>query len=133
MSQENVELVRHAFQAFAAEGIEAALSFFSPDCVWYTTDRWVDGSAYRGHDGMRMLTAAFADNFDGYRYEVGDIRDARDRVVALTHMTGQIKRSESSISQPVGLVISDFRGGKFGEVRAFATWDEALKAVGLVE
>ena len=32
MSQENVEIVRNAFEAFSANGIDAALSFFSPDC-----------------------------------------------------------------------------------------------------
>ena len=133
MSQENVELVRGAFETFAAEGIDAALSFYAPDCVWYTTDRWLDGSAYRGHAGMRRLAATFAANFDDYRYEVRDIRDAQDRVVALVHMIGRIKRSESSISQPLGLVISNFRGGTFGDIQAFATWDEALEAAGLEE
>jgi ketosteroid isomerase-like protein len=133
MSQENVELVRGAFQALAAEGIDAALSFFAPDCVWYTTDRWLDDSAYRGHAGMRRLDAAFAENFDDWRFEVRDIRDTQDRVVALIHMIGRIKRSASLISQPLGLVISDFRGGTFGDIRAFATWDEALEAAGLSE
>jgi ketosteroid isomerase-like protein len=133
MSKENVTIVRDAFRAFNTEGIDAALSFFGRDVVWYTTDRWVDGSAYRGHDGMRTLTAAFTENFDDLRFEVGDIHDAQDRVVALIHMTGQIKGSESPISQPVGLVVSDFRSGTFGEVRAFARWDAALKAVGLDE
>jgi ketosteroid isomerase-like protein len=133
MSQENVEIVRNAFQTFSAEGIDAAVSFVSPDVVWYPTDRWLDGSAYRGPDGMRRLAAAFTENFDDYRFEVLDVRDAQDRVVALTEMIGRIKHSESSISQPVGLVVSDFRGGTFGKVRAFATWDEALKAVGLAE
>jgi ketosteroid isomerase-like protein len=133
MSKENVTIVRVAFRAFNMEGIDVALSFFGPDFVWYTTDRWVDGSAYRGHDGMRRLTAAFTENFDNFRFEVGDLRDAKDRVVALIHMTGRIKGSQTPISQPVGLVVSDFRSGTFGEVRAFATWDEALKAVGLAE
>jgi ketosteroid isomerase-like protein len=99
--------------------------------VWYTTDRWVDGSAYRGHDGMRTLTASFTENFDDLRFEVRDIRDAQDRVAALIRMTGRIKGSESPISHPVGLVVSDFRSGTFGEVHAFAAWDEALKAVGM--
>jgi ketosteroid isomerase-like protein len=131
VSQENATVVRDAFRAFNTHGIDAALSFFAEDLVWYTTDRWVDGSAYRGHDGMRRLTAAFTENFDGLRFEVGDVRDAQDRVVALIHMTGRIRESESPISQPVGLVVSDFRSGTFGEIRAFATWDEALEAVGL--
>ena len=133
MSQENVDLVRDAFEAFASGGIGAALSFFPPDFVWYPTDRWLEGRAYRGHEGMRRLAAAFSDNFDGYSYEVHDVRDAGDRVVALLRMTGVIKNSELSVSQPLGLVASDFRDGMLGEVRAFPSWAEALEAVGLSE
>jgi len=59
MAQGNVETVRDAFQTFSANGIDAALSCFSPDVVWYTTDRWLDDSAYRGHEGIRSLVAAF--------------------------------------------------------------------------
>jgi ketosteroid isomerase-like protein len=131
MSHQNVTVVRDAFRTFNTQGIDAALSFFGHRLAWYTTDRWVDDSAYRGHNGMRRLTAAFTENFDDLRFEVRDIRDAQDRVVALIHMTGRIKGSESPISQPVGLVVSDFRSGRFEEVRAYATWQEALKAVGL--
>jgi ketosteroid isomerase-like protein len=131
MSRENVEIVRNAFQTFGAEGIDAALSFFSPDVVWYPIDRWLDGSAYRGHDGMRSLGEAFSENFDDFRYDVHDIRDAQDRVVALVDMTGRIKHSESEVSQRRGFVISRFDGGRFGEVRTFPSWPEALEAVGL--
>ena len=133
MSQENVEIVRNAFHTFGAEGIDAALSFCSPDVVWYPSDRWLDGPAYRGHDGMRRLSAAFSENFDDFRYEVHDIHDAQDRVVALVDMTGRIKRSESEVSQRRGFVLSGFRDGTFREVRAFPSWPEALKAVGLEE
>ena len=133
MSQENVDLVRGAFQVLAAEGVEASLSFFAPECVWYTTDRWLDGSTYRGHDGIRRLDAAFAENFDDWRFEVRSVRDAHDRVVALTEMVGRIRGSGSSVSQALGFVVSDFRGGTMGSIRAFATWADALDAVGLSE
>jgi ketosteroid isomerase-like protein len=129
----DAEIVRSAFQTFSAEGIDAALSFFSPDFVWYPTDRWLGGSAYRGHDGMRRLSAAFSENFDDFRYDVHDIRDAQDGVVALVDMTGRIKHSESEVSQRRGFVISGFLDGTFREVRAFPSWSEALKAVGLEE
>jgi ketosteroid isomerase-like protein len=131
VSQENVEIVRNAFQTFGAEGIDAALPFFSPDLVWYPTDRWLDGSAYRGHDGMRKLSAAFSENFDDFRYDVHDIRDAQDGVVALVDMTGRIKHSESEVSQRLGFMVSGFRDGTFREVRAFPSWSEALEAAGL--
>jgi hypothetical protein len=32
-----------------------------------------------------------------------------------------------------GLVVSDFRGATFGEIRAFPTWHQALEIVGLVD
>jgi ketosteroid isomerase-like protein len=133
MSEENVEIVRNAFQTFSAEGIDAALSFFSPELVWYPTDRWLDGSAYRGHDGMRRLAASFSENFDDFRFHVLEIRDAQDRVVARVDMTGRIKRSGTEVSQRLGFVVSGFRDGTFREVRAFPSWSEGLKAAGLAE
>ncbi len=131
MSQENVEVVRNAFQTFSAEGIDAALSFFSPDVVWYPIERWVDDSAYRGQDGMRRLAAAFSENFDDFRYDVHDIRAAQDRVVALVNMKGRIKHSRSEVSQQRGFVVSGFRDGTFREIRSFPSWHDALEAVGL--
>jgi ketosteroid isomerase-like protein len=133
MSQDNVETVRKAFETFGAEGIDAALSFFAPDFVWYPTDRWLEGDAYRGHDGMRRLAAAFAENFDDFRYDVRDVRDAEDRVVALVDMIGRIKPSGAEISQRLAFVVAGFRDGTFREVRAFQSWPEALEAVGLSE
>lgn len=131
MSQQNVETVRTAFQTFSTQGMDAALSFFSPDLVWYPIDRWLDGSTYRGHDGMRRLAAAFSENFDDFRFEVHDICDAQDRVVALVDMVGRIRHSEAEVGQQRGFVVSDFRDGTFREVRSFPSWSEALKAVGL--
>ncbi len=131
MPQQNVEIVRNAFQTFSEEGIDASLSFFSRDVVWYPIDRWLDESAYHGHDGMRRLAAGFSENFDDFRYEVHDIRDAQDRVVALVDMVGRIRRSEAEVSQRRGFVISGFVDGTFREVRSFPTWSEALEAVGL--
>jgi len=131
MSQENVEIIRSAFHTLGEEGIDASLALCSPDVVWYPTDRWLDDSAYRGHDGMRMLAAAFSENFDDFRFDVHNICDAQDRVVALVDMIGRIKQSEAEVSQRLGLVFSGFRERAFREVRAFTTWSEALKAVGL--
>lgn len=133
MSQDNVELVRDAFRALNTDGLEAALAFFAPDCVWYPTERWPEDTAYRGHDGMRRVTAAFSENFDCWEYKIEDARDAGDRVVVLSEMRAQIKNSGAPISQSISLVVSDFHDGVFGEIRAFTSWREALKAVGLAE
>jgi len=129
MSRENAELVRRCFETFSADGFEPALHFFTPDAAWHTTDRWLEADAYRGHGDLRRLVAGFTDNFDELDWDVREVRPVGDRVVALVHMTGRIKDSGQPIAQPLGLVVSDFRGGAFGEVRAYASWDEALEAV----
>ncbi len=90
VSQANVEIVRRALQAYNAGGVDAAISYFAPDVIWYPTDRWPDGSVYRGHDGMRTVMGAFSENFDDFRWDVHDIRDAQDRVAALADMIGRI-------------------------------------------
>jgi ketosteroid isomerase-like protein len=133
VSRENVEVVRKAFQNYSAEGIDEALSSCSPDVVWYPTDRWLDGCAYRGHYGMRRLSAAFSENFDDYRFALRDIRDADDRVVVLADMIGRIKNSSTEVSQRLAFVLSGFRDRTFSEVRAFQSLREALKAVRLEE
>jgi ketosteroid isomerase-like protein len=133
VSQENVEIVRRAFQAFNSGGVEAALPFFRPDVVWYPTNQWLEDPAYHRHEGMRELSAAFAGNFDDVGYEVRELHDADDRVLACVEMTARIKNSGQPISQPLGLVVSDFHDGAFGEIRAFPSWLDARKAAGLAE
>jgi ketosteroid isomerase-like protein len=133
VSQENVEVVRASFEAFNAGGIEALLLLAPPDLAWYPVAEWLEDPVYRGHDGARKLTAAFTENFDDWAWEVHEIRDAGDRVVVLTEMTGQIRDSGVPIRQQIGIVSSDFRDGTAHETRFFRTWQEALKAVGLEE
>jgi ketosteroid isomerase-like protein len=133
MSRENVEVVRKSFEAFSVGGVEAVIPFYLPDVVWYMTDRWIEDSVYRGHDGIRRLTAVFTDNFDDYAWEVHEIPDAQSGVVVLAEMIGRIKNSGSPVREPLGLVVSDFHDGKVGQVRAFPTWQVTLAAVGLRE
>jgi ketosteroid isomerase-like protein len=133
MSQENVDLVRQAFAVRDSEGVEAALRLFASNVVWYTSDQWLEGSVYRGHEGLRTVEAMWAASIDDWAWALDDIREAGDRVVALSEMTGHIKGSGAPVSRRVGLVVSDIHDGLLGAVRVYSSWREALKAVGLEE
>jgi ketosteroid isomerase-like protein len=52
MSQENVELVRRAFEAYANGGIEELVQYATPDCVFYPDPGWMEESEYRGRDAV---------------------------------------------------------------------------------
>jgi ketosteroid isomerase-like protein len=131
VSQENVDLVRQAFKVRESEGVEAALQFFASDVAWYTSDQWLEGPVYRGHEGLRTVESMWAANIDDFAWSVHDIRDAGDRVVALSEMTGRIKSSGSPVSRRVGVVVSNIRDGLFGAIRVYSGWEQALKAAGL--
>ena len=133
MSQENVEVVRRTFDAFAGGGIEAALPFFTPDVVAYPFPEWVEESEYRGHKGLRKLIAVWTDNFDEFEFHPHEIREVDDRVLVLAETAGRIKDSGVPIRQPLGQINSDFRNGLIGRIHNFLTWRQALDAAGLSE
>ncbi|MEA2313814.1 MAG: SnoaL-like domain [Solirubrobacteraceae bacterium] len=133
MSQENTELVRRAFAAANAGGIEAALAFYAPDVVFYPIAAWTEDAEYRGHDGVRALNAIFTNAFEDFAWDVREIREAGGRVLVRTDMTGRVKGSAAPIREQYAVVCSDFRDGMCGEVRFFQTWHEALGAVGLAD
>ncbi len=54
MSQENVEVVRKAVDAWNSGGVEAVLAFYPEDVVWYPfPDAPENASGFHGHDGIR--------------------------------------------------------------------------------
>src|SRR5882762_4256773 len=69
-------------------------------------------------------TAAFTENFDDCGWEIPEIRDAGERVVVLTEMTGRNKGSGIPVRQRIGIVNSDFRDGMAGESHLFLAWEE---------
>jgi hypothetical protein len=123
--------VRRALEAANVGGVEAALPFYAADVVFYPVAGWAEDAEYRGHDGVRKLNAIFTKAFDDFAWDVREIRDAGERVLVLTDMTGRIKGSAAPIRERYAVVCSDFRDGTFGEVRFFKTWHEALEAVAL--
>jgi ketosteroid isomerase-like protein len=50
MSEENVELVRRGYEAYARGDLEAVLGDFSPDLVTFRSDP--DGATFHGREGF---------------------------------------------------------------------------------
>ena len=128
-----MELVRRAYQAGAMDSAEAALPFVAPDAVWYAPPGWLERTEYHGPEGVRELMTVFTDNFEDYKAELHEFRDAGDRVVGLFWLVGRIKGSDKEVRQPMAAVYSRFRDDRVGESRFFLKWEEALETAGLRE
>ncbi|HEX4187775.1 MAG TPA: nuclear transport factor 2 family protein [Solirubrobacteraceae bacterium] len=133
MSQENVELARRAFEAFANGGADALVEYATPDCVFYPDPGWMEENEYRGRDAFIAFNKTQSDAFGNFTVEVHDIRAVGDRVLVLAEFIGRAEGSGVPIRQKAAHVLSGFRDGMIGEDRTFLSWDAGLKAVGLEE
>ena len=89
MSQENVELVRKAIDAWNSDGVEALLEFYTEDVVWYPFPDSPDSvSGFNGHYGIREVMRGFTDSFEEYTVTAGEVRDHGDKVVGLGEISG---------------------------------------------
>jgi ketosteroid isomerase-like protein len=61
MSQENVEIVRLAWDAFGKHGVDAVLCFYAEDCVCEQVPEMPDRVSLKGREGVRQRLARFAD------------------------------------------------------------------------
>ncbi|HZA58910.1 MAG TPA: nuclear transport factor 2 family protein [Solirubrobacterales bacterium] len=132
MSQENVEIMRRGYAAFAEKGVEGVIPFFTEDAVIYSIPEWPDDPEYHGHDGLRKLTRQWTANFDAFGFDIRELRDGGDSVIALYELVGQTKDSAMPMSMQIGAV-SEFRDGRVARQRLFSNWESALEAAGLSE
>ena len=86
MSQENVEIVRAAFEAWNAGELQLqdVLSHFHPQLVYHPRADEPDPSPHVGRDAYERLVYGFVDSFSEVTFEVLELIDAGDHVIAST-------------------------------------------------
>jgi len=128
MSQENVEIVRRAWEAFMRRDNEATLALYDPEVELH---HHVDGSVYRGLAGVR---AYFRDWFDVwgevFSNDLEELIDAGDDVIAVMHVGARGRRSGIEVERREWHVWT-LRDRKLWRLRIYATKAEALEADGL--
>jgi ketosteroid isomerase-like protein len=138
MSEENVELVRSLLEAFRQRDHERAFDFYDPDIEW---DATAGGEVnpelarvYRGHDGVRSYWREWLSAWKDLEFEIEDVRDGGDEIVALICNQRQWGRHSGVVTElpPYGLVFT-FRDGKVVRWRFYPDQRSALEAAGLRE
>jgi ketosteroid isomerase-like protein len=129
MSQENVEIVRGFFEAWNASG-ELDLSVYHPELVYHPRADEPDPSAHIGRDEYERLLLGFLESFSEIRFDVLELIDAGDYVIAATVM--RVRGNASGIGvNDAYIYVSKFRDGLVVEGWEYRTKQEALEAVGL--
>jgi ketosteroid isomerase-like protein len=131
MSEENVEMVRHSFEAFARGDFETAFAAHAPDIEWHTAVDEPDSQTYRGIEGLRQfvvdISELWLDRFGGgQRFE--DFIDLGDWVVVpwTARFRGTMSGAEVPVQETYAVQLSR---GKIVRVDEYRTREEALEAV----
>ena len=134
MSQENVEIVRAAFEAWNAGELQNVLSRFHPELVYHPRADEPDPSPHVGRDAYERLVRGFVDSFSEVTFEVLELIDAGDHVIVSTvlHVVLRGQGSASGISDSYVFVFKS-RDGLLVEGWEYRTKHEALEALGLSE
>jgi ketosteroid isomerase-like protein len=133
VSQENLELLRRALGAYERGDMDTALQYCDRDIEYITVGVLDVAPLYKGHDALRELTSLWAEQFDGFHHDAQRIIDVDDRrVLVLFTRRGLIRDSQDWAEGPLGTVV-EIRDGKLTRIKAYVSWDDALKAVGLDE
>jgi ketosteroid isomerase-like protein len=131
MSEENVEVVRAASQAWNAGDMDAFREMHDPDVILRPEKDWPEPGPYTGREAVMGFYQQLRETFDADTLElVGEISHAGDRVVArwVWHAQGHGPESNMELT-----TIFAVRNGKVREVEYFWDHDEALQAAGLRE
>jgi ketosteroid isomerase-like protein len=133
MSQENVQIVRRAVDAFNAHDLEGWLSFYGPEFEFVDHGGALAEERASGTEAVRRLVEGWFDAFPDFRASVEEFIDAGDRVVSVTTWQGTGAASGLSYYQQAAEVMT-VRDGKIVHAElGFADRDEALEAAGLSE
>jgi ketosteroid isomerase-like protein len=130
MSQENLELVRRIWDADRRRDWDAVYASYAEDVEWEdNAGLWGDWGVARGREGIREAWLRWHEAFEDVTFELGELTDAGDLVVATYELRARGRSSGAQVRQPLTLVWT-LAAGRAVRIRSYASREEALGAVG---
>jgi ketosteroid isomerase-like protein len=132
MSQENVDMVGRALDAYTRRDVDALRALSHPDTVldWSASRGWL-ADVYRGIDECLRFYADYFEAFDEIDIRPDRFIEAGDSVV-VPNVAHQRGRDGIEVSARSTLVFT-VRDRKLVRICLYQDTDQALKAVGLSE
>lgn len=132
MSQENVELMRRAHEAWNRNDWVTLERCHDPDVIVVAPDGWPEGEGARGWEETRRQYERLKDAWEVERNEIDEIREIDDRVLVRHRWITSGRASGVEQELPMANVAT-VEHGRIVEIRYFLDPAQALEAAGLSE
>ncbi|MFL5826430.1 MAG: nuclear transport factor 2 family protein [Thermoleophilaceae bacterium] len=136
MSRDNVEAARRVHEAFNrtfTDGSDDLFELVDPEIEWIPITAALEGTSYRGEDGIRAWMAEMRREWEFYetRPEVfRDLGEGRVLILGTWGARGRGSGVELGFAQAAWLF--GFKAGKINRMQTFTDRDKALEAAGIV-
>ena len=131
MSEDNVEIARSFFEAFADRDQGAAAAVLHPEVeIRPAIVGGPEGIVYRGLEGNKRFWADIDAAWSEFRIEAEEFRDLGEQVLVLGRAFARAEGSGIALDEPAAwLAVMD--EGRIVRFRSFSNQLEALEAAGL--
>jgi ketosteroid isomerase-like protein len=133
MSEQNVEIVHAAFDAWNRRDFDAAVSALHDDAELHFIGGFADlmGTEFKGREGILRFWREWLGSVGG-QVEIESTREAGDRIVVIATIVGAGEASGTPAKLRFGQVWS-FRDARVSRVDGYYEPSAALEAAGLSE
>jgi ketosteroid isomerase-like protein len=130
MSQENVEVLRKAYELAESRGVEGLLDFATEDLVWISDPRFPGGGTHMGKENVRRWLLKLW-IYDEVSIDIEQIIDLDDRALGITRFSGL--SHEGPRVDWLWCHLVSFSDGLISQAQSFLDRESALEAAGLSE
>jgi len=128
MTQEHLETVRAGLAALNRRDVDGMLATLRPDVELIPVRAVLEGSVYRGHEGLRRWLEDMREDWEDFRIDSHEVRGLDERrvlVVGSFHARG--RSSGVTLDQPAAWVC-EMDGEQVACIRFYADADAAIAA-----
>ena len=119
MSEQNVDLVKSVYGAFAQGDVPAVLGAFADDIEWFEAEGMPYGGLHRGPDAVAQnVFGPITEDVEGFGVTPEEVIGSGATVVAVVRYTGTGKVTGKALDEPV-VHVWEISDGKLARFRQF--------------
>jgi len=127
MSDKDLEIIRVGVAALNRGDVDGLAEALDPDVELVPLRAVLDGTVYRGHEGMRRWLADMGEDWTRFELDLQEVRELEGGQV-LVRATMRLRgKSGVALDSPAAW-LCELRGGRVSRIQFFADADSALAA-----